>query len=95
MNFLQLRLISPFPTEYVKEVLSSAKRIVDVEMNYSGQLAGVIREMTCIPVEQLHRQVQRKADVAGGDLRRGQADSRTANGSQEDGVEKWRLSSPT
>jgi 2-oxoglutarate ferredoxin oxidoreductase subunit alpha len=36
----------------VKEVLSGAKRIVDVEMNYSGQLGGVIREMTCIPVEQ-------------------------------------------
>jgi len=51
VNFLQLRLIKPFPTEYVKEVLSGAKIIVDVEMNYSGQLGGVIREMTCIPVE--------------------------------------------
>jgi 2-oxoglutarate ferredoxin oxidoreductase subunit alpha len=50
-NFLQLRLIKPFPTEYVKKVLSRAKIIVDVEMNYSGQLGGVIREMTCIPIE--------------------------------------------
>ena len=51
VNFLQLRLIRPFPTEYVKEVLSNAKKVVDVEMNYSGQLAGVIREMTCFPVD--------------------------------------------
>ncbi|MGA2663842.1 MAG: 2-oxoacid:ferredoxin oxidoreductase subunit alpha [Nitrososphaerales archaeon] len=51
VNFLQIRLIKPFPTEYVREVLSSAKQVVDVEMNYSGQLGGVIREMTCVPVE--------------------------------------------
>ena len=51
-NFLQIRLIHPFPTEYVKDVLSHAKQVVDVEMNYSGQLGGVIREMTCIPIEQ-------------------------------------------
>ena len=51
MNFLQLRVIRPFPTAYVKEVLSRAKLVVDVEMNYTGQLGGVIAEMTCIPVE--------------------------------------------
>jgi 2-oxoglutarate ferredoxin oxidoreductase subunit alpha len=53
VNFLQVRLIHPFPTEYVKDVLSKAKKIVGVEMNYSGQLIGVVREKTCIPVEQL------------------------------------------
>jgi 2-oxoglutarate ferredoxin oxidoreductase subunit alpha len=52
VNFLQLRLIQPFPTEYVKEILSNSKKIVDVEMNYTGQLGGVIREMTCVPVDQ-------------------------------------------
>jgi 2-oxoglutarate ferredoxin oxidoreductase subunit alpha len=52
VNFLQLRLIQPFPTEYVKEILSNARKIVDVEMNYTGQLGGVIREMTCVPVDQ-------------------------------------------
>ncbi len=51
VNFLQIRLIQPFPTEYVKDVLSHAKQVVDVEMNYSGQLGGVIREMTCVPIE--------------------------------------------
>jgi 2-oxoglutarate/2-oxoacid ferredoxin oxidoreductase subunit alpha len=51
VNFLQIRLINPFPTKYVKELLANSKVVVDVEMNYSGQLGGVIREMTCIPIE--------------------------------------------
>jgi 2-oxoglutarate ferredoxin oxidoreductase subunit alpha len=51
-NFLQIRLIQPFPAEQVKEILSRAKTVVDVEMNYSAQLGGVIREMTCFPIEQ-------------------------------------------
>jgi 2-oxoglutarate ferredoxin oxidoreductase subunit alpha len=53
VNFLQVRLINPFPTEYVTKILSKAKKIVGVEMNYSGQLVGVTREKTCIPIEQL------------------------------------------
>ena len=53
VNFLQLRLINPFPTEYVTKVLTNAKAIVGVEMNYSGQLVGVVREKTCIPIDQL------------------------------------------
>ena len=53
VNFLQLRLITPFPTEYVAKVLSKSKKVVGVEMNYSGQLVGVIREKTCIPIEQM------------------------------------------
>jgi len=53
VNFLQIRLIHPFPTEYVTKVLSRSKRLVGVEMNYSGQLAGIIRERTCFPIEQL------------------------------------------
>lgn len=52
VNFLQIRLIHPFPTEYVKQVLASAKKVIDIEMNYSGQLGGVIREKTLIPIEQ-------------------------------------------
>ncbi len=51
VNFLQIRLINPFPTEYVSNVLSRAKKIVDVEMNYSGQLAEVTMEKTCIPIK--------------------------------------------
>jgi 2-oxoglutarate ferredoxin oxidoreductase subunit alpha len=53
VNFLQLRLINPFPTDDVKNLLSKAKKIVGIEMNYSGQLIGILRERTCIPVDQL------------------------------------------
>jgi 2-oxoglutarate ferredoxin oxidoreductase subunit alpha len=53
VNFLQIKLIHPFPTEYVKSVLTRAKKIVGVEANFSGQLISVVREATCIPVEQL------------------------------------------
>jgi 2-oxoglutarate ferredoxin oxidoreductase subunit alpha len=53
VNFLQLRLINPFPTEYVTKVLSKAKKIVGVEMNYSAQLIGIVRERTCIPIKQV------------------------------------------
>ena len=51
VNFLQLRLMSPFPTEEVKEALSRSKKVVDVEMNYSGQFAGLLREMTGISAD--------------------------------------------
>ena len=57
VNFLQVRMIKPFPTEQVIGVLARAKRIVDIEMNYTGQLGGVIWEMTCIPIEQYVDQV--------------------------------------
>ena len=53
VNFLQVRLVNPFPTEYVTRLLSKARRIVGIEMNYSGQLIGIVRERTCIPIEQL------------------------------------------
>ncbi len=53
VNFIQIRLVNPFPTEYLKSVLSKSKKIVGVEMNYSAQLIGILRERTCIPVDQL------------------------------------------
>jgi len=44
VNFLQVRLINPFPREHIADLLSRAKKKVDVESNYSGQLAGLISE---------------------------------------------------
>ncbi len=46
VNYLQIHLMLPFPMEFVAQVLSRARRRVNVEMNYSGQLAQVIREKT-------------------------------------------------
>ena len=49
-EFLQIRLASPFPTQVVRERLSQAKLVVDVEQNYSAQMAAVIAEKTQIHI---------------------------------------------
>src|SRR5256886_2017969 len=49
-NFLQVRYVNPFPTDFVQKVLSSSRLTVAVENNYSGQMAGLIRERTGIAV---------------------------------------------
>jgi len=39
INFLQCRLMRPFPAQAIGDVLRRAKRVVSIEENYSGQLA--------------------------------------------------------
>ena len=51
-NFLQVRLMRPFPVEEVTRILSKAKRTVLVEENYAGQLGDLIREQTGIDIGQ-------------------------------------------
>ncbi|MBM2827125.1 MAG: pyruvate flavodoxin/ferredoxin oxidoreductase domain protein [Dehalococcoidia bacterium] len=51
-NFLQVRLLRPFPVNEVTEILSKAKRTILVEVNYSGQLGNLIREETGIDIGQ-------------------------------------------
>jgi 2-oxoglutarate ferredoxin oxidoreductase subunit alpha len=53
INFLQARLIHPFPAADFSKLLHRAKRIIAVEMNYSGQLAGIVREKTGVEIEDL------------------------------------------
>lgn len=48
IDFLQVRLVNPLPSDYVSDVLKRYENRVAVEMNYSGQLAGIIREQTGI-----------------------------------------------
>ncbi|MFH0936895.1 MAG: 2-oxoacid:acceptor oxidoreductase subunit alpha [Candidatus Daviesbacteria bacterium] len=50
VNFVHLTMLSPFPTEAVKNILKSSKYIIDVEENYTGQLARLIKEKTGIEV---------------------------------------------
>lgn len=50
-NLLQIKLVWPFPVEYVTQVLNKAKWKVNVEMNYSGQLGLVIREQTGLKMD--------------------------------------------
>jgi len=53
INFLQVRLLNPFPAEEVQRALSRSKKLVDIEMNYSGQFAGLLREKTGITIDHL------------------------------------------
>jgi 2-oxoglutarate ferredoxin oxidoreductase subunit alpha len=48
MNFLQVRIPHPLPGKYIEKILGNASKKIDVEGNYSGQLAGIIREKTGI-----------------------------------------------
>jgi 2-oxoglutarate ferredoxin oxidoreductase subunit alpha len=51
VEFLQIRLVSPFPSDAVKQKLAGAKLMVDIEQNYSGQMAAVIAEKTMIDIK--------------------------------------------
>lgn len=45
-GFLQIRMPHPLPKEYITKLLGKASKKIDIEGNYSGQLAGIIREKT-------------------------------------------------
>jgi len=51
LGFLQIRMVHPLSREPIQEILQKAERIIDVEMNYSGQLGGIIMEKTGIPMD--------------------------------------------
>ena len=50
VNFLYLTWLNPFPEDAVRQILAEAKYILDVENNFSGQLAELIREKTGIEI---------------------------------------------
>ena len=50
ISFLQVRMIAPFPSEEVMKYLKG-KYVIDIEQNYSGQLADLLREKTGIVVD--------------------------------------------
>jgi 2-oxoglutarate ferredoxin oxidoreductase subunit alpha len=51
LGFIQAHILHPLPGEYFAEKLRRAERIIDVEMNYSGQFGGILREKTGIPID--------------------------------------------
>lgn len=51
VNFLHLTWANPFPTKAVKKVLKKARKILNVECNYSAQMAGLIQEKTGIAIK--------------------------------------------
>jgi 2-oxoglutarate ferredoxin oxidoreductase subunit alpha len=50
LNFLQIRLLRPFPAKEVSEVLGAANRVILVENNYEGQLGKLVAAETGIQI---------------------------------------------
>lgn len=50
VNFLYLTWMNPFPTEAVRNILAESKYILDIENNFSGDLANLIREKTGVEI---------------------------------------------
>jgi 2-oxoglutarate/2-oxoacid ferredoxin oxidoreductase subunit alpha len=48
LGFIQVRMIHPLPSDYLKQALTAKKRIIDVEDNATAQLGGIITEHTTI-----------------------------------------------
>jgi len=46
LGFMQLRMLHPLPKDYVANTLKTARRVIDVEGNYLGQLGGMLKEDT-------------------------------------------------
>ncbi len=44
VGFIQIKLIHPFPSEYVKSLLKDTKTIIDIEANHSGQLGKIFKQ---------------------------------------------------
>src|SRR5215217_1097721 len=42
INFIQIRLMHPFPTALIKKMLETTKVLIDIEMNYTSQLGLLI-----------------------------------------------------
>jgi len=46
IGYIQLKLIHPFPTDYVNLLLKDAKTIIDIEANHSAQLGKLFKQNT-------------------------------------------------
>jgi 2-oxoglutarate/2-oxoacid ferredoxin oxidoreductase subunit alpha len=44
IKFVQIKLLNPFPQQLLEKMLHSAKTIINIEMNYSSQLAKLIKQ---------------------------------------------------
>jgi len=44
VGFIQLKLLHPFPTDYIKSLLKNVKTIIDIEANQTGQLGLLLKQ---------------------------------------------------
>lgn len=50
VGFIQVRMVHPLPSAHLSAILKNSDKAICVEMNYSGQLAEIIREKTGIQI---------------------------------------------
>jgi 2-oxoglutarate ferredoxin oxidoreductase subunit alpha len=48
LGFIQVRMIHPLPSAYLKQMLEGKKRIIDIEDNITAQLGGIITQYTSV-----------------------------------------------
>jgi 2-oxoglutarate ferredoxin oxidoreductase subunit alpha len=48
LGYIQVRMIHPLPSTYLKQMLKGKKRVIDIEENYTAQLGGIITQYTTI-----------------------------------------------
>ncbi len=46
IRFVQIRLLHPFPTSEILKLIKNARVLIDIEMNYTSQLAALVRQNT-------------------------------------------------
>jgi 2-oxoglutarate ferredoxin oxidoreductase subunit alpha len=51
IKFIQVRLMNPFPSELINSMLTGVKTVIDIEMNYSGQLGSLVRQHTGVEAD--------------------------------------------
>jgi 2-oxoglutarate ferredoxin oxidoreductase subunit alpha len=44
VGFIQIKMLHPFPTQYIQSLLSGVKKIIDIEANQSGQMGSLLNE---------------------------------------------------
>ncbi|MGI0089227.1 MAG: transketolase C-terminal domain-containing protein, partial [Nitrosopumilaceae archaeon] len=44
VGFIQIKLLQPFPADYIKSLLKGTKTIIDIEANQSAQLGSLLNE---------------------------------------------------
>jgi 2-oxoglutarate ferredoxin oxidoreductase subunit alpha len=44
LGYLQVRMLYPLPSAYIKQLLQNKKRVIDIEDNHAAQLGGIITE---------------------------------------------------
>jgi 2-oxoglutarate ferredoxin oxidoreductase subunit alpha len=44
IGFIQIKLLHPFPTKYVNDLLKDTKVLIDIEANHSGQLGKIFKQ---------------------------------------------------